>query len=669
MEKKKISFVSVFVVVVMLAAIFMPIGRVMSSGGQQHNIWGIAEDGPDQGSTGLTYGGVITAWIDGVSYGTNTTSLVNATFDLYVDGDEWGIPADDAVKNGGYDGDLIYYFLNYDPMDYYLDISDTTSTFDPSAYQQMVPNMFFDDQTESDIGIPGDTYLRGLKINEVVINPSSGNQYVYLYDPGGELSEAALEDATHGYYLRKDDNVSHDPDGPFFDFAAHTGNVHKVDIPIPTDYYYIELAGFTLNQADELKLVWKNPPNWGGSPTNNNIANGTDVIVDRVEWGNYVNYISKTNPPDDRDYDNTTLGDCPGITSSGQSYYRRPLNGTDTDDCSADFQVETATPPYAPSPLDTPGAPIGLTVHKGPYLGKGTLNDLVLYWKAPSWKWDKLVANIVYYDTDLSNGFQYTNWYEFARNSTTSAGDDWCVIPGFLADSNNYALIVHTTGDTKGSYENMTGSNIGYKYGINLVKNPATTSQMFVSIPYLCDWTWASDVSGPGTEFLDGSIITAVLKWNYSTQAFDARTWWGPPFNQWVDDFPINPGDALAVGIITTTPYLWKIVGSYDDTFEFTLLKNPSGTSQMFTSIPYHKLYDAANEVSGLGTEFTDGSIITAVLQWNYAGQRFDSRTWWGPPFNQWVGEFNLNLPPGCHLAFGIETTIPYPWKPQVIAL
>jgi hypothetical protein len=242
-----------------------------------------------------------------------------------------------------------------------------------------------------------------------------------------------------------------------------------------------------------------------------------------------------------------------------------------------------------------------------------------------------------------------------------------------LADSNNYAFIVRTTGDLDagGANENLTGTNVGYKYVTTLQANIAPqTSQLFVSIPYHSDWTMASEISGSGTEFPDGSIISAVLKWNYATQLYESRTWVGAPFNVWNGDFTINPGDAIAVGIITTSPYEWKIVGAYDETLDFTFDANtPPLTSQMFTSLPYHTSYSMASDISGPSTEFTDGSVITAVLQWNYGTQQYDSRTWVGPPFNAWNGDFTIDSAPGGHLAFGIFTTTPYVWTPQVTGL
>jgi hypothetical protein len=653
----------------MCLAVLSPVSFVGAGPGQQHNIYGTdAQAGADVGGASSVPGGSeLTAWIDGVSYGMNTT--VGAQFDLYVDGDTWGIDPDNWVKDGGYDGDSIQYMLDYDPATtYHFQISDYTSTFESGGYEND-DQLFFDTQTDTDPNYtgPGGTYLRGLKINEVVLSPFP---YVYLYDPGGEITEAYLEDATHGYYLEKDDPYPTTPpdiNGPIFEFSA---NLPDVIAGPSSGYYYINLSGWTLDVDDELKLVWKNPVNWGGAATAHNIANGTDVVVDRVEWGNHQNYIDVVPDPPVRDHDNTSLQNAQGLPIVGESFRRNP-NGTDSDNCTADFSILTAT---APGPFGVggmPGEPTGLMIHKGGGPYGGTASDLVLNWTAPTVDYGFLVKNIIYYDTDITNGFQYTSFFERDPISSGAGTPDGTVLVGFFADANDYNLIVRTTGDPTqgGPNENPTGTNIGYKYGEDLLKNPATTSQKFVSIPYFSDWTMASDIAGPGMEFTDGSIVSSILRWDYASQKFQSRTWVGPPFNTWNGDFAITPGDTLAVGITTVSPYTWKIVGSYDDTVTFNFIKNPTTTSQMFTSLPYHTSYTMASDLAGPGKEFVDGATITSVLQWNYPAQKFDSRTWVGPPFNTWNNDFTIDPMPGGHLAFGISTVSPYPWTPQVMGL
>lgn len=313
------------------------VGPVIAPVGQQHNIWGTANEGVLHPGVGVLDGSEISAWIDGVYYGINITT--GGTINLYIDGDTWGIPPDDSVKSGGYDGDSVVYFLDYNPMDYYLKVSHTTSSFKSGDYHH-VDFMFFNRTDQA----PSLTTLRMLKINEIILDPGDGlPQYVFIYDPGQNLGINNISD----YYLQKDDNVTHSTEGEKFDFLTHVNDI----IDIGEGYYYVNLTSdLKLNDTDELKLVWKNPYNPNTNPALTGPGNGTDIVIDRVEWGNYTNYINPITPPDDRDYDNTTLLDfinTPSLYGSGASMIRTDDkfssgysgNGTDTDNCFADFKV------------------------------------------------------------------------------------------------------------------------------------------------------------------------------------------------------------------------------------------------------------------------------------------------------------------------------------------
>jgi parallel beta-helix repeat protein len=313
------------------------LGTVMGPDGQEHNIWGTANEGVIHPGMGAPDGREITGWIDGVCYGNNLTW--DNYFDLYIDGDFWGTPASNNVKDGGWDDDAIMYFMDYNPMDYYLNVSHTTSYFDPSLYEH-VDSMFFNRTDQA----PGLTTLRMLKINEIVLDPGDGlPQYVFIYDPGQNLGMNNITD----YYLQKDNNVTHTTGGETFNFLTHVNDI----VDISDGYFYVNLTSdLELNASDELKLVWKNPFLPNGNPALTGPGNGTDIVVDRVEWGNYTNYISPVTPPDDRDYDNTTLLDFINVTDlygTGASMIRTDDkfssgysgNGTDTDDCLADFKV------------------------------------------------------------------------------------------------------------------------------------------------------------------------------------------------------------------------------------------------------------------------------------------------------------------------------------------
>jgi hypothetical protein len=298
----------------------------------------------------------------------------------------------------------------------------------------------------------------------------------------------------------------------------------------------------------------------------------------------------------------------------------------------------------------------------------------VLEWTAPTVDYGLLVANVVYYDMDLSDGFQYSTYVVFGVNATGAGTTDGCLLPGWDANANNYAFIVRTTGDVPGGpNENPTGTNMGYKYVITLQKNPATGTQFrWISLPYNCDYTMASDICDTGAEFPDNTVIDTLVKWNFVTQTYDSRYWSSfPPPAHWQDDFAINPGDALGVIITTDVPYDWSIVGSYDDTVQFELLKNPAtGTQFMTMSLPYHKDYVSASDICGPGMEFTDNTYFDNLVQWNFVTQTYDSRYWSSfPPPAHWQGDFTINASPGDALGFIVTADTSYYWTPAVITV
>jgi hypothetical protein len=69
-------------------------------------------------------------------------------FDIYVDQDIWGLEEETWVKDGGYEGDTVYFFLDYNPMDYYLMVAHTTCIFEEvpgpeDGYTKLGLIMFF----------------------------------------------------------------------------------------------------------------------------------------------------------------------------------------------------------------------------------------------------------------------------------------------------------------------------------------------------------------------------------------------------------------------------------------------------------------------------------------------------------------------------------------------
>jgi hypothetical protein len=232
-----------------------------------------------------------------------------------------------------------------------------------------------------------------------------------------------------------------------------------------------------------------------------------------------------------------------------------------------------------------------------------------------------------------------------------------------LADGNDYSIVVHTSGDTQGSYENMVNTNLGYKRTQVL---DSTMDWIWISIPYASDYDFASDVAdsfNTDAEFSDDTVISTVRRWNYAGQRYDT---WSYIFGTWTGtDYDIEPGDALLVFVTTSGTYNWKIVGAHDPTLQFSLLVNPTITDFKMISLPYHKTYSTASDITT--AHFPDNTIIDIMAQFDYTIQNWE--TWFYIP--PWMGDDFTIYPPAADVVFFKVTKITTPalWTPQVISI
>ncbi len=104
-NKKKAA--SLALILLLIFGIFGSLGGP----GQDHNIYGAAYEGISPPGTLVANGEEVSGWIDGVCYGQAIIAL--DMFNLYIGGDSWGVPRDDRVKDGGYDGDTLMFFLSH----------------------------------------------------------------------------------------------------------------------------------------------------------------------------------------------------------------------------------------------------------------------------------------------------------------------------------------------------------------------------------------------------------------------------------------------------------------------------------------------------------------------------------------------------------------------------
>jgi len=263
--------------------------------------WGEAKIDGNTASAGWS----IYTQIDGVNYNT-TTTLSDGTFSLDCLGNDTHSTA--PYKNGGVNGESIIYWISSGPARYAATETDTFSNGGGST-------------TATDLNFPPSEQPAWLRINELVVTPAFGNDYVFLLNPSDQdedLSAWRLED--------------------------NDGWVQTLTGSVPASgTAYVDLNGDILEgTGDELKLVW--------DTTGTSIAGGSQwVVSDRIEYGHQV-----------IPGDNTTMIDHPDAPDAGMALRRTPINGTDTDDCASDLTITTATSRPSSASTSSNGTLLGI---------------------------------------------------------------------------------------------------------------------------------------------------------------------------------------------------------------------------------------------------------------------------------------------------------------------
>jgi hypothetical protein len=285
-----------------------------------HNTYGHAYD--VQGVM-LPEGELVTAWIDGVSYGYNITfydpldpdpSNRSGKYDLDTNGNHVTIPSDPDtpwIKEGGDHGvdDIMYVWGDM------TDLGDLGSYPSSWVFEQNATWRTFVEEymnlTVAPVQPPGLP-----KINNITTMPADlGSQYVYIYGPAGM--------PVTGFYLEKNDGQIHG--GTRIDLTGETS---------VAGYLYVDLGvtDYLDPDGDEIKLVWDNPGATGAPFA------GRDVVVDRVEYNDTWNGTgTHYGEPD-----NTIMADA-YAPQWGYEIRRFPSAGSDTNDCEYDFRMEMET--------------------------------------------------------------------------------------------------------------------------------------------------------------------------------------------------------------------------------------------------------------------------------------------------------------------------------------
>ncbi|MEW5759417.1 MAG: carboxypeptidase regulatory-like domain-containing protein [Candidatus Thermoplasmatota archaeon] len=268
------KYTAVLVLIILLSSI-----TVYAAPTQPYSRWGKANFEIFPLPDGIN----ISAYIDGVVYGKNRTFYGDGSYSIDVK----SMSIDKEYKDGGLDGDLIIYVLEGEKKL----IANEADIFKSGIV--FGANLTFSEKNQP----------KWLKINELVIEPDEGNDYVFIYNP--------TDNETDLSNWRFEDN-----DDWFMNLEGKIGS---------KEILYFDLGGDVLNNVgDELKISW-----YSG---NTSIANGNSwVVMDRVEYG------VQTEVGDD-----TILQNFLNIPGKGQSL-GRIFDGYDTDNCTNDFKIKNAT--------------------------------------------------------------------------------------------------------------------------------------------------------------------------------------------------------------------------------------------------------------------------------------------------------------------------------------
>lgn len=340
------------IVISITIALIVP-GSLIALGGDSNNpspcipgwipyeVWGYPTFNGDL----MPEGDTISAWVDGTQYATD--SIIeggNFAIDIYWDTEvkNWPVYQDD-IKDGCYLDDIVYFSYTLNNITYYA---------------EQTISWYLAGDSNIDLQFTSTSGPCQLKINEICTDDGLGNQYATIYNPTN--TSIILDD----YYLEKDVPGLYNYHGLRLNL---TGTI------APSSTYYVGLGstGFLNNSADELKLAWENPGII--------IANGYDIIIDRVEFGDQ-----------ELEPDNTWMGDAETIPIGG-SIIRWPA-GHDTDNCTNDFILQTNVPISYDIPLKQGWNMISL-----PLIQSNTSLEAVLH------SIDGLWDNVKYYDSSDSN--------------------------------------------------------------------------------------------------------------------------------------------------------------------------------------------------------------------------------------------------------------------------
>ncbi|MFH0816439.1 MAG: hypothetical protein V1934_06460 [Methanobacteriota archaeon] len=292
MNTRTIKGASLIVVVAMVAMVFAGV-QIQAAPAGAYTRYG------DGGANVAPASTTISAWIDGVEYGLNTSS-VTGTYTIETAGDDI---FDTTMKIGGLNGETVRYVLGTERL-----MTGQLSRFATQNAAFTAWGITLGALTEAAAG----SQARLLKINNVssqsTLESAAGvpNDYIVIWNPAG----ATIDITTYS-------------------IAVGAAAAQPI---IAGDIWTYRMYAWTTNPVPVSGFIAINMAKWGGLATAGNsiklIHTATGFIVDRVEYGNIA------------DPQNTIMTNATAPGSAQQ--IRRTAAGADTNSCSVDFSAPVA---------------------------------------------------------------------------------------------------------------------------------------------------------------------------------------------------------------------------------------------------------------------------------------------------------------------------------------
>jgi len=301
--------------------------------------------------------------------------------------------------------------------------------------------------------------------------------------------------------------------------------------------------------------------------------------------------------------------------------------------------------PLAAGPVPNPwqfSTPCELLPPAGLQISREPLSNVNLTWSS--------VANVTEYRIyESQDKFAPFPW---ALLDTTV--QTWYVAAGHLDDGLTHYYIVRAYNAALGG--ESANSTMGVKISKDIVFNPAQRNIFWMSLPYVSEYSTASDIA---TE-LTSSNINVIGKWDRQKQKTDvyfyARGKWRGT------DFTINAGDGIYVGAVST--FTWDIAGTDSDA-SINLPFAPSATklNRHWISVPPTGNYTTASDIVAhieVSLLVPPAKIIEVGL-WDPISQdvvRFYYDGWW-------IGtDFTIGAGDGIYLKVVGDT---FDWTPWLV--